>query len=158
MKREALEHTLYNLVEIGVNEIQLVFTQKTHRNWAGHKEFERMRKIMIAAAEQSKQFSLPHIYEPIQLQEYLHQKKQSAPLIFFDTNGISLAQWFTSHSKIESVSLLIGPEGDLTPSEKNAVRAIGAQIVSLTPTILRAQQAITLGAGAIRSLLSPDTI
>jgi 16S rRNA (uracil1498-N3)-methyltransferase len=159
LKREALEQAVYNLVEIGVNEIQLILTQKTHRAWSGQNEFERIHKIMIAAAEQAKQFSVPKIYQPIGLQEYLQKKIQNNALIFFDTNGISLAQWFKEKAslKTESISLLIGPEGDLTKTEKDAVQAAGAHLVSLTPTILRAQQAITLGAGAIRSLLSPDT-
>ena len=155
LKREALEQALYNLVEIGVNEIQLVFTDKTQRTWAGQKEFERIRKIMIAAAEQAKQFLVPTIHAPIALNEYVQQNK-IASLIFFDPNGISLAQWFAQvqAKKLQPVSLLIGPEGDLTPAEKDAVLAAGAQTVCLTPTILRAQQAITLGAGMIRSLLA----
>lgn len=156
LKREALEHALYNLVEIGVNEIQLVFTQKTQRTWAGQKEFERIRKIMIAAAEQAKQFLVAAIHAPISLNEYLQQNKKIESLIFFDPNGISLAQWFAQAQtkKNESISLLIGPEGDLTSAEKDAVRASGAETVCLTPTVLRAQQAITLGAGVIRALLT----
>jgi 16S rRNA U1498 N3-methylase RsmE len=49
--------------------------------------------------------------------------------------------------------LFAGPEGDLLDAEKFLLQKVDFHFVRLTPTVLRAQQAITLGAGLVRSML-----
>jgi len=48
---------------------------------------------------------------------------------------------------------MIGPEGDLTAQEKELLKERGVQFLRLTPTILRAQQAVVVAMGIFRSLL-----
>jgi RsmE family RNA methyltransferase len=49
--------------------------------------------------------------------------------------------------------LFVGPEGDLTDQEKVLLKQNGFIFCALTPTILRACEAIALGAGVVRSIL-----
>lgn len=156
LKKEALEEAVYALVETGVNRIVLVTSTKTQRHWGGQKEMLRLQRIIIAAAEQSKQFSPVELIEPMALKqacdEYVSSKKAA---IFFDAYGIALTNSFllkkdTVH---ESIVALIGPEGDLTEQEKQLIDEYGFVRIKLTPTILRASQAAALGAGIIRSLV-----
>src|SRR6516162_4469529 len=42
LKRESLEEAIYNAVECGTNEIQLIITEKNQRAWGGSKELERL--------------------------------------------------------------------------------------------------------------------
>src|SRR5579872_90696 len=71
LKRDDLEVALYSAVELGANFVQLVLTEKVQRAWGGTKEFERLQRIMIAAAEQSKNFAIPELHAPLRLQEAL---------------------------------------------------------------------------------------
>jgi RsmE family RNA methyltransferase len=71
LKREDYESALYSLTEVGVNSIQLISTQKTGNKWSGERDRDRAQRIIIAAAEQSKNFALPQLHEPISLQEAL---------------------------------------------------------------------------------------
>ncbi len=48
---------------------------------------------------------------------------------------------------------VIGPEGDLTKEEKAYLKEQGFLFCALTPTVLRAQQAVALGLGILRSYL-----
>src|SRR6201999_3341130 len=57
LKRDDFEQALYMLAELGVNVIQLVITDKSLKSWGKEKELERLGRIVVAAAEQSKCFS-----------------------------------------------------------------------------------------------------
>ncbi len=156
LKREAFEEALYTLTELGATSIQPVLTQKTQRVWAGEKEEVRCKKIMIAAAEQSKQYALPEIQPIIPLEMWL--MKAQSPLtmkLFFDAQGIPLGEALAliEHQKIHHLIALAGPEGDLSYEEKLMITDQGFIFCALTPTVLRAQQAVAVGLGALRSLV-----
>lgn len=155
LKREAFDSALYSLVEIGVNSIQLVTTEKTQRLLTPH-ELERTERTMISAAEQSKNFSLPTLQAPITFAQCV-QKLQKDPglKIFFDPEGIPLIDQInaTLVSKPTIVSLMIGPEADLTTAEKDQLKQANVAFCALTPTILRACQAAALSSAIFRSIL-----
>lgn len=155
LKRDALETAIYNLTEIGVNKIQLVMTQKVQRKWGGQKEYARLQKICIAAAEQSKNFAFPDLCQPLMYKQALEHNPGEK--IYFDTNGTSAQTMIDSfkHTPIEQsrITLTIGPEGGLLESEVLQLKKATFTTISLTPTVLRASQAITLGAGIVRSVL-----
>ncbi len=54
--KEAFEDIVYNFTAMGVASIQPLVTEKVKRSWGGDRERARLDRIMIAAAEQSKQF------------------------------------------------------------------------------------------------------
>jgi 16S rRNA (uracil1498-N3)-methyltransferase len=151
LKREALEEAIYSLVELGAQEIQLIITQKSLHSLPG-KGLERLTKIAVAAAEQSKNFSFPTILPPISLAE----SSKNGPLICFDPEGDSALEVVESLRKknAPSISLIIGPEGGLTPDEIMLLKNAKASFCRLTPTILRARSAVTVGLGMLRSLIN----
>lgn len=152
LKRESLEAAVYGLTELGVTEIHPTRTQKSLKT-ISEKQVHRLEKIIIAAAEQSKNFSFPHIKAPIELSEVIKQIPEHS--IFFDPEGQS-ADLVLTHSKKQGnkpIGLLIGPEGDLTTEEKELLKQHKVLFCALTPTILRSYQAAIVGVGVIRSLV-----
>lgn len=158
LKREALQEALYSLAEMGVQEVHLISTQKTQRDWQ-EKDAQRMQRIIIAAAEQSKNYSFPLIHEPVTLQSALEKiKKSSAHALFFDPAGVPASTYLPQLSGTNlPLFLLIGPEGDLTAQEKELVAQAKFVFCVLTPTILRASQAAGVSAALIRSWLNRPT-
>jgi 16S rRNA (uracil1498-N3)-methyltransferase len=154
LKRDDYESALYALTEIGINTIQLVFTQKTSHQWAGKRDIERAERILIAAAEQSKNFAYPHIKEPISLETALQKYGIADVKLFFDPAGKHLFDVMCNvrETKVSEIVLLVGPEGDLSLEEKKLVQKDKFIFCALTPTIMRAVQAATLGAGLVRSI------
>lgn len=150
LKREALHEAVYSLAEIGANEIKLMVTDKVQRSWHDQ-ELHRLENIIIAAAEQSKNFSFPSLYAPQRFEKIV--SSLSARSIFFDPQGAALASVIDQVKQTcpETITLIIGPEGDLTSAEKEVLHTSGTQFCSLTPTIVRAQQAAALSIGIIRS-------
>ncbi len=153
LKRDALEQAIYSLVELGATEIQLMSTQKVQRKWGGEKELDRLRTIMIAAAEQSKQYRIPALHEPKPFEDIVQQIDDSC--FFFDSQGKDLLPVIEliRKERPQNISLMIGPEGDITTQEKELLKERGVQFLRLTPTILRARQAVAVSMGIFRSLL-----
>lgn len=153
LKRESLDTAVYALTELAVNTIQLIYTTKAARIWNA-KEHERLNRIIIAASEQSKQFILPTLTPPIEFEEMLRQLQHTTTSsLFFDPKGEPLSTHIHKaflHAH-QSLSLIAGPEGDLTDQEKDRLRACNISFCALTPTVLRAHQAIALSCGIFRS-------
>lgn len=159
LRREALHEAVYGLTELGVNCIQLVHTHKVQRAWAGAHELERARNVMIAAAEQSKNFAFPELHAPITLEELAKNNRARAEhRLFFDPAGQSMSTVVAALQQEEKLHkkellILIGPEGDLTQEEKQVLARNDFTFCALTPTVLRAQQAAIVSTGIVRSLL-----
>jgi 16S rRNA (uracil1498-N3)-methyltransferase len=154
LKREALQEALYAAVELGASTVQLVSTQKGQHAWGSSKELERLTRIMHSAAEQSKNFSYPDLIEPKSLASAVENVSKQAHKIFFDPDGCVISSVLTSVSSenIAEIVVLIGPEGDLTQEEKQFIDSHAFTFCKLTPTILRAQQAVVVGLGILRSM------
>lgn len=155
LKREALEEVVYSLSEIGVTDITLIVTDKSQRN-LGPKELQRLHKIQVAAAEQSKNFYIPRIHAPVSFELWCNGAKQTVvPSILFDPQGKAALEVLGSMSgqNNSKIRALIGPEGGLTQDEIQVVKELGFVRCRLTATVLRAVQAASVGAGMIASLL-----
>ncbi len=154
LKRDDYESALYALAELGVNRIQLVYTQKTPQQWAGQRDVDRAERILVAAAEQSKNFAYPELQPPMPLDRALEEYESIEKRIFFDAAGASFfsVMKILHENKPQRIVLLIGPEGDLSAEEKKMVEEKGFVFCALTPTVVRSVQAAALGAGFVRSL------
>jgi len=156
LKRDYFEWALYALVELGATRVQPIITEKVHRPWGGQKDYTRALHVMIAAAEQSKHFTFPELANPITLEQVCQNaKKSNAEKLFFDPSGQSASVIFDTLKKSQPQELIfmVGPEGDLSETEKQLVRTHGFEFCALTPTVLRAFQAVVVSLGLARSLL-----
>jgi RsmE family RNA methyltransferase len=61
LEKKAFEETISNLTVLGATYIYPVITEKVHRKSFSGGELERLNRVMISAAEQSKQFTFPQI-------------------------------------------------------------------------------------------------
>lgn len=147
LKRDALESALYQVAAAGVTAIQLVYTKKT-RTLQGKKEHERLERIIIAAAEQSKNFTFPLLYAPVPLDVALAQYASYPVKLYADVSGKPL---FTYYQQMQGqdVVCMVGPEGDLLEDEKDQARKAGFVFFTLTRTVLTAEQAASLSAGIV---------
>jgi len=150
LKKEALEEAVYSLSEIGVSTIQLVITQKSRQKLLHEKEFERLQNIVIAAAEQSKNYIYPDLLAPKKLSDLLLTLDQSDHKIVFDVAGKSFFDLRKNVLTASKLSVLVGPEGGFTDTELGEVNAASFQSCRLTATTLRAVQAVAVGAALFK--------
>ncbi len=156
LKIDAMSDAIYSLAEVGITNIQLVTTHKTQTPYS-EKLFDKLHRVAVAAAEQSKMFAFPTILPPVKLQDYLQNQCNGsagalaqAGKFHFDVTGVPFAEWYKPIQADQSYYLLVGPEGDLTDDEKSLVKAAGFQSCFLTPTVLRSVRAISLVSGLFR--------
>lgn len=148
LKREALNAAVYSLVEAGVNEIQLIQTEKGQRKFGITKEMKRLERIIIAAAEQSKNFAFPQLKEPVSFMQAL--KSVHSMCYVGDPAGQSAIAYLCKQ-EIPQCTLIVGPEGDFSTKEKMALKKKEVIPLQLTPTILRAESAVFYLASLFRS-------
>jgi 16S rRNA (uracil1498-N3)-methyltransferase len=148
LKKEALEEAVYSLTEIGVSQIQLVVTQKSRQKLLHEKEFHRLESIIIAAAEQSKNYVFPKIFPPKDLFG-LTLDSQSLKVVF-DPQGQSFFDLRAKNLPQEKIYLLVGSEAGLTLQELQELENLAFEKCYLTPTILRAVQAVAVGASLFK--------
>jgi len=149
LKKEALEAAVYSLTEIGVNVIQLVMTQKSRKAAISDREMKRLNKIIIAAAEQSKNYNFPVINQPVHLPVYLESISSTSQRVLFDELGKSFFEVKKSISE-NKLYLTVGPEGGLSDQELSLLQQHDFVVCSLTKTVLRSLQAVAIGSALFR--------
>ena len=113
VKKTPMDIILQKATELGVTKIIPIVSERTE---VKELNFERAKKIVIEATEQSDQLIPPEISKVIKLKEFLNNLDSSTKLLFADMNSKdNLKKEVLRESK--SLSVLIGPEGDFSPSE-----------------------------------------
>lgn len=161
LEREAFEAALYSLAAMGATSVTPVITSKSRHKWGTKKDYERAQRVMIAASEQAKQFMVPALKPVLNLEDALLKTssktsgERSQAGIFFDVAGEAAWEVVATlkNNNVQTIWCLIGPEGDLTDDEKKLVYKNSFCACRLTPTILRACDAVAVALGIIRSCL-----
>lgn len=153
LEKDAFSESLIHATVMGVTSITPVITKQSGRQV--RIASDRQVKLMAAAAEQSKQFVFPQINMVMPLEEAIKMRDQSVPFIVFDEDGSPAFSLLThlADCSPKKLYVLSGPEGGLVAEEVAEAKKSGAQLCALTPTILRAWVAVSLGAGLLRSCL-----
>ena len=131
-----LEWLFEKATEMGITNITALICERTI-----HERFktERMQQIIQSAMIQSQQTWLPILTEPMPFQQFIEQFTAIQKLIAHcaPLNKTSIKSIEAS----EDLLLLIGPEGDFTPSEIEAAIAQNFTPIDLGPTRLRTETA-----------------
>lgn len=126
-----LDDMLNMATQMGVCEFIPVITEHTV---AGHINWERMKKIVVQAAEQSNRNSVPNIVSPIKFADL-----PFADLVFADERAAYGRELPTEYKNCKNI--LVGPEGGFSDAEFAMLDKNGAHGMSLGKTILRAELA-----------------
>jgi len=154
LKKNAFEEIIYTAAQMGANVIQPVITEKVQRKWGGEKERERLQKIMICACEQSKNFVMPVLHDPIELEVFLKKSdSKNSKKILFDDSGKPILDLLKNLNKQQKLFLMFGPEGGFSEKEIELIKVAGFVAYALTPTILRSVDAVILGLGCVASVV-----
>jgi len=134
---ERLEWFIEKATEIGIDEITPVFCQNSERKVV--KE-ERLEKIIVSAAKQSKKAQFPTLNPPCTFDQLIKSYKADQQFIAHCYNEEKTL--LKSEIAIgKSVLILIGPEGDFSPEEVTLAIKNGYQPVSLGESRLRTETA-----------------
>ncbi len=139
VKKSPMETILQKATELGVTKITPIVSERTD---VKELNFERAKKIVIEATEQSNQLIPPEISQVTKLKDFLNNLDGTTKLLFADVNSKdNLKKEVLSEAK--SLSVLIGPEGDFSPSEIELIHG-NPNVVPFTisQNILRSDTAV----------------
>ena len=149
---ERMDFALQKATELGVTRITPTISKRCVVRLDEKKRASRVahwRKVVINACEQSGRCRLPLIDEPQEIQAAITQQNSELALLLDHRTSRSLAQIPPPQS---SVSILIGPEGGLTPEERDLAVQHGFQGLRLGPRIMRTETAPLATIAAIQTL------
>ncbi len=143
-KSGKLDLIVQKCTELGVNTIIPVITERVVvQNHSEFKKLDRLKRIALEAAKQSKRSRIPDIKEPITFEELLDNMKEHDVLIVPYEN----AEQFGFHALKRELAVLgsfgvfVGPEGGFTEQEILSLKEKGAKIITLGRRILRTETA-----------------
>ena len=139
VKKGPMETILQKATELGVSKITPILSERTE---VKELNFERANKIVVEATEQSNQLAPPEISNVIKIKDFLKNLDVSSKLLFADVNSKdNLKAEVLKEAK--SLSVLIGPEGDFTPSERQLIlRNPSVTPFTMSRNILRSDTAV----------------
>jgi len=130
--------------ELGVLRIVPVVTERVVvKNSSEFKKLDRLRRITLEAAKQSKRSRIPVIEMPMTFQEMLQDMKKNQILIvpYENAENYGFISLKNELAELSSCGILIGPEGGFSDEEIKQLSERGAKIVTLGKRILRTETA-----------------
>jgi 16S rRNA (uracil1498-N3)-methyltransferase len=139
VKKTPMETILQKSTELGVSKIIPIVSERTE---VKDLNYERARKIVIEATEQSNQLNPPEISEVKKLKDFLKNLDSSTKLLFADVNSQTILK-NDNIKKGEALSILIGPEGDFSPAERESILTVpDVKSFTISKNILRSDTAV----------------
>ncbi|MEO0294013.1 MAG: RsmE family RNA methyltransferase [candidate division WOR-3 bacterium] len=141
LKKDKFELLCQKVTEIGTRRIFPIISKRSLRL---NLNFERLKKIIKEASQQSFRGYLPELNEPIEFQEAILKCKKGDLNLIFDKNGNKIDnKIFKGKNKI---NIFIGPVGGWEKEEIDFAKENGFLILNLGKLNLRAETAAIIAA------------
>lgn len=132
--------------ELGIKEITPIITERVvvKSELSEFKKVDRWNRIALEACKQSKRSLIPKINTPIEFKELLSELKHMDLIVVPYENEENLGLKninFKNRHIIKNIAVIIGPEGGFEGFEIDALKSLGAYIITLGPRILRTETA-----------------
>jgi 16S rRNA (uracil1498-N3)-methyltransferase len=150
-KGKVMDAIVQKATELGTTRIVPLLTERVVAHLDGDDATHKAGKWQSVAVEAIKQCGsawLPEVEPPLTLAQFsARNEKFELPLIASLQNGSLPARahfrtFYAQHGRLpKSVCVWIGPEGDFTPPETEAIESNGALPITLGRLVLRAETA-----------------
>ncbi len=164
---DRMDYTIQKAVELGVNEIQPLSTERSVVKLTAEraeKRLEHWQNVVIAACEQSGRAKVPKVVKPVNLSAWLASTTNNNPghagsgdadssHVRILLNPIGAKPLSALLKTTRYIQLLIGAEGGLSQVEIDLATQHGFQSIVLGPRILRTETAALTAIAALQTVL-----
>jgi 16S rRNA (uracil1498-N3)-methyltransferase len=152
---DRMDYTIQKAVELGVNEIQPLSTERSVLKLTAEraeKRLEHWQNVVIAACEQSGRAKVPKVAKPINLTAWLAVNNPAdSSCVRILLNPIGAKQLSALPKSTQNIQLLIGAEGGLSQAEIELASQHSFQSIVLGPRILRTETAALTAIAALQT-------
>ena len=162
-KSQKMDLIVQKGTELGITEFIPTITHRVDVKLKGEfKKLDRLNRIALEAAKQSKRSIIPKVSEPIDFNEVLEKINSLDLLIvpYENANNFGIKTLINELRKdnttntIKNVGIFVGPEGGIEEEEIERLKDKGAHIVTLGKRILRTETAGFVATSLIQYELS----
>lgn len=150
---ERMDYTIQKAVEMGVQRIIPLSTERSQVKLSGEREEKRLQHwqgIILHACEQSGRNLIPELLPVQRLDQWLNNRTAVTHTLFLDPEGsVSVGKL---NAPVGSLSLLVGPEGGLSAKERELAISGGYLRLRLGPRVLRTETAALAALAAIQAI------
>lgn len=159
-KSQKMDLIVQKGTELGITEFIPTLTSRVDVKLKGDfKKLDRLNRIVLEAAKQSKRTVVPKVVEPIAFEEVLN-KIHSVDLMlvpYENAENFGVKTLFKELKdknidlqSIKNIGVLVGPEGGFEEEEIKSLKEKGAYIITLGSRILRTETAGFVAASLIQ--------
>jgi len=140
-KGKIMDGIVQKATELGARRIVPLLTERTIVDIdADSAKVDKWRDVAIESIKQCGSPWLPKIDRPIKFNEALKQVGSFALVASLHAGAKEIDQFFKVQRPSE-IQIWVGPEGDFTPAEVDALVSAGAHPITLGPLVLRCDTA-----------------
>ncbi|MHB8165426.1 MAG: 16S rRNA (uracil(1498)-N(3))-methyltransferase [Sulfuricella sp.] len=150
---EKMDFTLQKAVELGIGNIQPLASERSVVRLSGERAEKRVahwQGVVIAACEQSGRNRVPEVAPIHPLLDWLRQ--QDGPELRLMLSPLAAVGLRDLPKPTGNITLLVGPEGGLSPAEAEAAQRYGFTPVRLGARVLRTETAALAALAAMQTL------
>lgn len=153
-KGERFRWLVEKLTEIGTDELQLLFTERSVVE-PGEARREKLEQHVLAACKQCGRNRAMKILPPSEWEIFL--REITGPWFIADRGGANARTYQSGDgAALSSYTIAVGPEGGWTEGERQAAVAAQGQRVAFGRHILRVETAALIGGAWLESLRDRD--
>jgi len=150
---ERMDFTIQKAVELGVSHIVPLATERSQVKLSGDREEKRLlhwQGVIIHACEQCGRTRLPELAPVQRLDTFLSPRQRKGHALVLDPTGDHTLEQLGR--PVAAATLLIGPEGGLSPAERELAVASGFKRIRLGPRVLRTETAAIAALAALQAI------
>ena len=145
-KGDKMAEVVRKCTELGVSAFHPVVMQRSVLKLdqkAAEKKITRLKKIAAEAAGQARRGIVPAVYAVEPYEAALKNNHCQKTILFYENGGRPLKEILSEYKaqQVESLALIIGPEGGFESGEVDFAKAQGAEVATLGKRILRTETA-----------------
>ncbi|MGL4874525.1 MAG: RsmE family RNA methyltransferase [Clostridium sp.] len=145
-KAQKMDLIVQKGTELGLKSFVPVLTKRVDVKLKGDfKKLDRLNRIALEAAKQSKRSIIPKVVEPIEFKSLLEQlKKYDLVIVPYENKeefGMKKLVSEINKDEIKTIAIMVGPEGGFEEEEIKELENVNGRIITLGNRILRTETA-----------------
>jgi 16S rRNA (uracil1498-N3)-methyltransferase len=145
LKKDAFEYAVKQCTELGVTHFLPFVAAKSRLKTYTPSYLDRLRRIALSAMKQSFRSFLPSVDDAIGFDALLGRASLSPSVLVGDADAPAI----DVHPRPRPIMIVVGPEGGLTPDERDRLGSLGCESASVSAYRLRSETAAAALTGLV---------